>query len=131
MKVLIAILLVFILTGCGGKSINNIENNIEEEKIKMNANEEVIGLKKIDGLQIDKTITYENGISKVGIDVTNISDQVIIIDYIKMTYKTTDDEIVLSMPISDPIIPNQKIHSILTTDMDLTSAISVDYDFIK
>jgi len=131
MKVLIAILLVFILTGCGGKSINNIENNIEEEKIKMNTNEEVIGLKKIDGLQIEKTITYENGISKVGIDVTNISDQVIIIDYIKMTYKTTDDEIVLSMPISDPIIPNQKIHSILTTDMDLTSAISVDYDFIK
>ena len=131
MKVLIAILSVFILTGCGGKSINNIENNIEEEKIKMNTNEEVIGLKKIDGLQIEKTITYENGISKVGIDVTNISDQVIIIDYIKMTYKTTDDEIVLSMPISDPIIPNQKIHSILTTDMDLTSAISVDYDFIK
>ena len=131
MKVLITVLFIFILTGCGSKNINNIENNIEEEKIKMNTNNEVVGIKKIDGLQIEKTITYENGISKVGIDVTNISDQVIIIDYIKMTYKTVDNEIVLSMPISDPIIPNQSVHSILTTDIDLTSAISVDYDFVK
>jgi len=131
MKIVIVILTMFILTGCGEKRVNNIDSNIEESRIKMNTNNEVVGLKKIDGLQIEKTITYENGISKVGIDVTNISDQVIVIDYIKMTYKTDDKEVVLSMPISDPVIPNQKIHSILTTDIDLTSATSVDYEFIK
>jgi len=58
MKIVIVILTMFILTGCGEKRVNNIDSNIEESKIKMNTNNEVVGLKKIDGLQIEKTIYF-------------------------------------------------------------------------
>ena len=134
-KVLLSILVItsiFVLAGCG-KSKKVVTPDVDEEKIKTNTNENVIGEKEIDGLKIEKSsIIYEDGITTLTTSVTNISNEVQVIDSIRITYTDEDGtRTELIGAIGEPITQNQTVYITSTTDIDLTNAVSVEYEIIK
>ncbi len=129
---LMIVLSVFMVTGCG-KPKKHPASTIEEEKIKTNVNEAVIKEMEIDGLKIERSsLVYEGGISKLTTAVTNISNNVLAIDSINIIYK--DEKGVattLTAVVGDPIVQNQTVYITSTTDVDLTKAVSVEYQVVK
>ena len=126
---LILMVSVLVLTGCGSKNTTRIP----EEKIKSNTNEEVIQTKEVDGLKIEKaSLVYEGGRTTLTTSVTNVTKEVIKVDYIKIKY--TDDngkETVLLGEIGDTLKPNEVVRITSRTDVDLTKAVKVEYEVVK
>lgn len=134
-KVILTVLVVssvFVLTGCG-KNKKVVTPDIEEEKIKTNTNENVIKEAEIDGLKIEKSsIVYEDGLTTLTTSITNISNEVKVVDSIKITYTLEDGtKTDLLAVIGDPITQNQTVYITSTTDIDLTNAVSVEYEIMK
>ena len=128
----LVVLSVFAVTGCG-KENKSTSVKIDNETIKTNTNEEVIKEVEIDGLKISKSsIVYEEGITTLTTSITNVSSEVIVADSVEITYTDADgNETSLLAPIGDPITPNQTIYVTSTTDVDLTKAVSVQYEILK
>lgn len=130
-KVLLVIMVLVVLTtGCGKKQ--KIER-IPEETIKSNTKEEVIGKKEIDGLTIEKSsLVYEDGVTTLTTSITNTTTERVMVDSIKMTY--TDGEgntTTLIGPVGDYIESRQTVYITSTTDIDLSTAVKVDYEIVK
>lgn len=127
---LVIMVLVVLTTGCGKKQ--KIER-IPEETIKSNTKEEVIGKKEIDGLTIEKSsLVYEDGVTTLTTSITNTTTERVMVDSIKMTY--TDSEgntTTLIGPVGDYIESRQTVYITSTTDIDLTTAVKVDYEIVK
>ena len=128
----LVVLSIFTLTGCG-KENNNKSVKIDNEKIKTNTNEEVIKEVEIDGLKINRSsLVYEEGICTLTTSITNVSNDVIVVDSVKIIYSDKEgNETILLAPVGDPITQNQTVYVTSTTDIDLTNAVSVRYEIIK
>ena len=129
--VVMLILSVFTLSGCGSKKKN--EPIPQEQKLRVNTNEAVIGSKEIDGLSIAKaSLVYENGISTLTTSIRNISSDTINVDHVEITYFDNEgNTTVLIGEVGEAILKNQTVYITSTTDVDLTKAVRAEYVVVK
>ena len=128
---LVAISSVFMITGCGNTK-KHPASRIDEEKIKTNVNENVIREIVVEGMKIERaSLVYEGGESVLTTAVTNVSNSPIVVDSIDCIYSDAEGNQTILPLIIGELAQGQTVYITSRTDVDLTKAISVDYQVRK
>lgn len=123
-------LTVMLATGCGcDKKDTKKEENTSKDPIA-NTNEEVIKDQEINGLTFTNTsLVYENGSSTLVTEVTNNTDSDYALGDFYIIVKDADgNEMIKLLAYAGETIPAGESRTVNAgTDMDLTSAASIEY----
>ena len=132
-KIILILLLLVTLTGCG--KTNNEENKKNEEKdeIKYITSDTLKEEKKISGLKLEFiSLEYNKGISTLKVRVTNESDRETIEKYVNILYKNKEGNIVYTaLGYIKKLSPKEDTILIVNDTIDLSNVESVEYEVIE
>lgn len=126
-KILIALLALFIFTGCNTKKVNN-ENTNKKNSI------EVSKQKNVDGFEFSTgKITYKDGISTFETKIKNNNKENIEIKYIMITVYDKNNTVITEIPgyIGETIKKNETKKISSSIDIDLTNTKKIEYKIVK
>ena len=121
-KILIVMISILFLTGCGSKS--TISNS------KLNNNENIIKDQTINNFSItDISLNYKKGTSTLKLTITNTLDQDVNINKFEVVFKTENGSVITTLDgkVIDSMKANESITLTLNTDVNLSEAYSVEY----
>lgn len=124
MKKIYILLFCIMWTGCSSSSIS-------PTYIETNYNENIIKEQTIDGLYMNNvSVLYEKGFTTFQVDVTNQSGQDIIKKKFDVIFKTTSGVVITTLHGSlENVNVGSVFHVVLTSDIDLSDAYSLEYKF--
>lgn len=139
MKNVLAILLigVFLLnTGCGcTKKQTKVEEKkdtfVEDQVSNINKSSEVIDDKEKNGFKFTNTsLVYENGISTLVTEVTNISSETKYLGTFNIYAKDKDGNIIVTLAglVDDKLEPNTSKTITASVSINISDAYSIEYD---
>ena len=132
-KIILILLLLVTLTGCG--KTNNEENKKNEEKdeIKYITSDTLKEEKEISGLKLEFiSLEYNKGISTLKVRVTNESDRETIEKYVNILYKNKEGNIVYTaLGYIKKLSPKEDTILIVNDTIDLSNVESVEYEVIE
>ena len=132
-KIILILLLLVTLTGCG--KTNNEENKKNEEKdeIKYITSDTLKEEKKISGLKLEFiSLEYNKGISTLKVRVTNESDRETLEKYVNILYKNKEGNIVYTaLGYIKKLSPKEDTILIVNDTIDLSNVESVEYEVIE
>ena len=127
-----------LLTGCGKKKTDNPNNggntgnNPEQEEIKTNTNEDVVGDKQVETLKFEETSLIYDGNSTLETLITNVGTETVIVPSFNIHVMNGDTEIVeLHGFIGGSIEPGESILFSSTYGSDITMATSINYEIVR
>ena len=130
-KIILILLLLVTLTGCG--KTNNEEVKEETEEIKYITSDTLKEEKEISGLKLEFiSLEYNKGISTLKVRVTNESDRETIEKYVNILYKNSEGNIVYTaLGYIKKLSPNESTVLIVNDTIDLSNVESVEYEVIE
>ena len=130
-KIILILLLLVTLTGCG--KTNNEEVKEETEEIKYITSDTLKEEKEISGLKLEFiSLEYNKGISTLKVRVTNESDIETIEKYVNILYKNKEGNIVYTaLGYIKKLSPNESTVLIVNDTIDLSNVESVEYEVIE
>ena len=130
-KIILILLLLVTLTGCG--KTNNEETKDETEKIKYITSDTLKEEKEISGLKLEFiSLEYNKGISTLKVRVTNESDTESIEKYVNILYKNKEGNIVYTaLGYIKKLSPGEDTILIVNDTIDLSNVESVEYEVIE
>lgn len=131
-KIILILLLLVTLTGCG--KTNNEETEKEEtEEIKYITSDTLKEEKEISGLKLEFiSLEYNKGISTLKVRVTNESDRETIEKYVNILYKNSEGNIVYTaLGYIKKLSPKEDTILIVNDTIDLSNVESVEYEVIE
>ncbi len=129
--VISALMLTGLTTGCG---CSKKETKKEENKVKVNTNEDVIKDQQLEVFTFTNTsLIYEDSTSILTTVVTNTSDKTEFLKEFKINVKDKDGNIIVTLTgfVGDNI--EAKSSTVITSSYgeDLTKAASIDYEVVR
>ena len=130
-KIILILLLLVTLTGCG--KTNNEEVKEETEEIKYITSDTLKEEKEISGLKLEFiSLEYNKGISTLKVRVTNESDRETIEKYVNILYKNKEGNIVYTaLGYIKKLSPGEDTILIVNDTIDLSNVESVEYEVIE
>ena len=130
-KIILILLLLVTLTGCG--KTNNEEVKEETEEIKYITSDTLKEEKEISGLKLEFiSLEYNKGISTLKVRVTNESDTETIEKYVNILYKNSESNIVYTaLGYIKKLSPKEDTILIVNDTIDLSNVESVEYEVIE
>ena len=130
-KIILILLLLVTLTGCG--KTNNEEAKEETEEIKYITSDTLKEEKEISGLKLEFiSLEYNKGISTLKVRVTNESDTESIEKYVNILYKNSEGNIVYTaLGYIKKLSPKEDTVLIVNDTIDLSNVESVEYEVIE
>ena len=130
-KIILILLLLVTLTGCG--KTNNEEVKEETEEIKYITSDTLKEEKEISGLKLEFiSLEYNKGISTLKVRVTNESDIETIEKYVNILYKNSEGNIVYTaLGYIKKLSPKEDTVLIVNDTIDLSNVESVEYEVIE
>ena len=130
-KIILILLLLVTLTGCG--KTNNEEVKEETEEIKYITSDTLKEEKEISGLKLEFiSLEYNKGISTLKVRVTNESDRETIEKYVNILYKNSEGNIVYTaLGYIKKLSPKEDTILIVNDNIDLSNVESVEYEVIE
>ena len=130
-KIILILLLLVTLTGCG--KTNNEEAKEETEEIKYITSDTLKEEKEISGLKLEFiSLEYNKGISTLKVRVTNESDRETIEKYVNILYKNKEGNIVYTaLGYIKKLSPKEDTILIVNDTIDLSNVESVEYEVIE
>ena len=130
-KIILILLLLVTLTGCG--KTNNEEVKEETEEIKYITSDTLKEEKEISGLKLEFiSLEYNKGISTLKVRVTNESDTESIEKYVNILYKNSEGNIVYTaLGYIKKLSPKEDTVLIVNDTIDLSNVESVEYEVIE
>lgn len=136
LMVIISLLNLFILTGCGC-SKKNINDNEDITNLEIVKNEQLLKEETLDVFKIKNTeIIYDDDMTRFTSSITNLTNEVQNLSWLKVyiTYVDLNDierntEILIS--VGDSLQPNETISTTTKVGADLRNTRSVSYEVIK
>ena len=130
-KIILILLLLVTLTGCG--KTNNEEAKEETEEIKYITSDTLKEEKEISGLKLEFiSLEYNKGISTLKVRVTNESDTETIEKYVNILYKNKEGNIVYTaLGYIKKLSPKEDTILIVNDTIDLSNVESVEYEVIE
>lgn len=130
-KIILILLLLVTLTGCG--KTNNEEVKEETEEIKYITSDTLKEKKEISGLKLEFiSLEYNKGISTLKVRVTNESDRETIEKYVNILYKNSEGNIVYTaLGYIKKLSPGEDTILIVNDTIDLSNVESVEYEVIE
>lgn len=130
-KIILILLLLVSLTGCG--KTNNEEVKEETEEIKYITSDTLKEEKEISGLKLEFiSLEYNKGISTLKVRVTNESDRETIEKYVNILYKNKEGNIVYTaLGYIKKLSPKEDTILIVNDTIDLSNVESVEYEVIE
>lgn len=130
-KIILILLLLVTLTGCG--KTNNEEVKEETEEIKYITSDTLKEEKEISGLKLEFiSLEYNKGISTLKVRVTNESDRETIEKYVNILYKNKEGNIVYTaLGYIKKLSPKEDTILIVNDTIDLSNVESVEYEVIE
>ena len=130
-KIILILLLLVTLTGCG--KTNNEEAKEETEEIKYITSDTLKEEKEISGLKLEFiSLEYNKGISTLKVRVTNESDTESIEKYVNILYKNKEGNIVYTaLGYIKKLSPGEDTILIVNDTIDLSNVESVEYEVIE
>ena len=130
-KIILILLLLVTLTGCG--KTNNEEAKEETEEIKYITSDTLKEEKEISGLKLEFiSLEYNKGISTLKVRVTNESDTESIEKYVNILYKNSESNIVYTaLGYIKKLSPGEDTILIVNDTIDLSNVESVEYEVIE
>ena len=130
-KIILILLLLVTLTGCG--KTNNEEVKEETEEIKYITSDTLKEEKEISGLKLEFiSLEYNKGISTLKVRVTNESDIETIEKYVNILYKNSEGNIVYTaLGYIKKLSPGEDTILIVNDTIDLSNVESVEYEVIE
>ena len=130
-KIILILLLLVTLTGCG--KTNNEEVKEETEEIKYITSDTLKEEKEISGLKLEFiSLEYNKGISTLKVRVTNESDTETIEKYVNILYKNSEGNIVYTaLGYIKKLSPGEDTVLIVNDTIDLSNVESVEYEVIE
>lgn len=130
-KIILILLLLVTLTGCG--KTNNEEVKEETEEIKYITSDTLKEEKEISGLKLEFiSLEYNKGISTLKVRVTNESDRETIEKYVNILYKNSESNIVYTaLGYIKKLSPKEDTILIVNDTIDLSNVESVEYEVIE
>ena len=130
-KIILILLLLVTLTGCG--KTNNEEVKEETEEIKYITSDTLKEEKEISGLKLEFiSLEYNKGISTLKVRVTNESDRETIEKYVNILYKNSESNIVYTaLGYIKKQSPKEDTILIVNDTIDLSNVESVEYEVIE
>ena len=130
-KIILILLLLVTLTGCG--KTNNEEAKDETEEIKYITSDTLKEEKEISGLKLEFiSLEYNKGISTLKVRVTNESDRETIEKYVNILYKNKEGNIVYTaLGYIKKLSPKEDTILIVNDTIDLSNVESVEYEVIE
>ena len=128
----LSVLSIFFVVGCGKKETKKVLP-LEDDKLITNNNIEVLKEVEIDGIKIsDIAIIKEENITTVSASVTNVTNEVIFLDSVNVTYEFEDGTTsMINLLVDTPIVTQQVVQTSSSTTDDLTKAVKVSYNLVK
>jgi len=125
---IVGIICLFMITGCKENKTPILENN---DDIKTNVNEEVIGQKVIGDLTISNvSLVRDEGETKIMFNVTNNSTIAITYDMVSIKYINSNSDVIASVTsYVGTINAYETIEIDVSTYVDLMDAVNVEYIF--
>ena len=129
-----------LLTGCGKKKTDtpnndnggNTENPNQQEEVKVNTDENVIGDKQVETLTFKETSLIYDGNSVLETLVTNVGTETVNLASFKIHVMNGDTEIVeLRGFIGNAIEPGQSVLLSTTYGDDITMATDIVYEIVR
>ena len=130
-KIILILLLLVTLTGCG--KTNNEKVKEETEEIKYITSDTLKEEKEISGLKLEFiSLEYNKGISTLKVRVTNESDRETIEKYVNILYKNKEGNIVYTaLGYIKKLSPKEDTILIVNDTIDLSNVESVEYEVIE
>ena len=130
-KIILILLLLVTLTGCG--KTNNEEVKEETEEIKYITSDTLKEEKEISGLKLEFiSLEYNKGISTLKVRVTNESDTESIEKYVNILCKNKEGNIVYTaLGYIKKLSPKEDTILIVNDTIDLSNVESVEYEVIE
>lgn len=138
-KMLIFMVLLLTITGCGSKKtensnepITNIAQNIQEQNDKIRS--KIMPNKIVDGISFENTILMiEDGATQIITNVKNTNDTDIQIENFNMIVKNIKEQVLTTIPsyIGGILAPNESKIIKSSIDISLETATSIDYELIN
>ena len=130
-KIILILLLLVTLTGCG--KTNNEKVKDETEEIKYITSDTLKEEKEISGLKLEFiSLEYNKGISTLKVRVTNESDRETIEKYVNILYKNKEGNIVYTaLGYIKKLSPKEDTILIVNDTIDLSNVESVEYEVIE
>ena len=132
------LLSISLITGCGKKKTENpdnegnIGNNPEQEEVKTNTDEDVVGDKQVESLKFEETSLIYDGNSTLETLITNVGTETVHLSSFKIHVMNGDTEMVeLHGFIGDAIEPGESILFSSTYGDDITMATSINYEIVR
>lgn len=125
---IVGIMCLFMITGCKENKTPILENN---DDIKTNVNQEVIGQKVIGDLTISNvSLVRDEGETKIMFSITNNSSSAISYDMVSIKYINSNGDVIASVTsYIGTINALETIERDASTYVDLMDAVNVDYIF--
>lgn len=125
---------VLLLTGCGCKRKDNDNIRLEEynNSEKANVRENIIKEQEINGLRFSNiALIFEDGNSTFSVEITNLTDNNIEVNSIKLLFKDRDGKKIVEIPgyVGNTLEPKTSTIMISSSNIDLRGASSVEYIF--
>lgn len=128
----LSVLSIFFVVGCGKKETKKVLPIVEDQLITNNEIE-VLKETEIDGIKIgDIAIIKEGNITTMSASITNVTNEVIFLDSVNVTFEYEDGTTsMVNLLVDTPIVTQQVVQASSSTTDDLTKAKNVYYDLVK
>ncbi len=128
----LSVLSIFFVVGCGKKETKKVLP-IEEDQLITNNEIEVLKETEIEGIKIgDIAIIKEGNITTMSASITNVTNEVIFLDSVNVTFEYEDGTTsMVNLLVDTPIVTQQVVQASSSTTDDLTKAKNVYYDLVK
>lgn len=132
-KLVLLIVPVLLLTGCGCKrKDNNIRLEEYNNSEKANVKENIIKEQEINGLKFSNiALIFEDENSTFSVEITNLTDNSIEVNSIRLLFKDKDGKKIVEVPgyVGSILEPKTSIIMMANSNIDLRGASSVEYIF--
>lgn len=128
----LSVLSIFFVVGCGKKETKKVLPIVEDQLITNNEIE-VLKETEINGIKIgDIAIIKEGNITTMSASITNVTNEVIFLDSVNVTFEYEDGTTsMVNLLVDTPIVTQQVVQASSSTTDDLTKAKNVYYDLVK